>query len=1053
VLFFCLICGASRAAAQSQASTGQISGSVRDSNGAAIPNATVRVTDTRTGVERTITTNDDGLYTVVLLPPSTYTVSAHAANFAEATASDVVVNVGRTTDVNLTLGVGTVQEAVTVTADSIQVTRSETDAVVNETAIDNLPINGRRFQDFVTLTPTAQVDPQRGQISLSGQRGINSNINVDGVDYNQPFFGGIRGGERSNAAFTIPQEAIQEFQVVPSGYSAEFGRSSGGVVNAVTKSGTNEIRGSAFYLIRPERMAAKNDFIRANERSRGVDIVPAPTQQQFGGSIGGPLRKDKAFYFFAFEQQLFSADRKVLFGSLNSLVTRSPANAEAFDFYRSLETDYEQTNNALAGLGRLDFQVNQNNRLSVRYNFSQNKALNANATGETTLNPIVNRALSNNGTERDRNNIGVIQLSTVFSPSVVNELRFQYAREDRPRPANALSPLVTASGVGNYGTVNFLPTTQYDKRIQVADSVNYIVGDHAIKIGGEFSNILANQIFGFNQFGVYNPGTGTADQQLQVLALTPGVSTDRRFDVTSASYLRQIGNLFAEYSVQEFSLFAQDSWRIRPNFTLNYGLRWEAQINPAPQANNEPLITLVRGVVFPNGRTFDPTFIPDQDDQFGPRLGFAWDPFSNGKTVIRAFSGLYYARTPLLLLAGPFNNFRLPPGDLSVRLPFALPANFNQAAFEAANPQYVAAGLRGLPPNTIYRQFRLIGIDLNTFSLGNLPNVTPAQIQQIASILNPTFNPTVTGLQPIAIAPDFKNPRSFQYGGAVEHEIRRGLTVGIDYAQVNTSHLQRNRDINFFPPVPSGPAQRPIYSSTRPVPQLGSVQVRESTARSLFQGLTFRTRINTRRMQLNAFYTLSRTLSDDDNERDAGGAVYDDSFNLATEYNYSRLDRRHQFVANPVVFLPFGFEVASAIRLRSGVPVNPGVNGDLNNNSVFSDRPYSAPGVSFKRNSFRNRPIYETDLRVQKGFNFDENRRLIFSAEFFNLFNAQNLQYSGSDVTQYCNTVNAACGLSGAPTNPNFLKIFDQNGNYILTNTLGSVNLVFQAQLGVRLQF
>jgi hypothetical protein len=347
----------------------------------------------------------------------------------------------------------------------------------------------------------------------------------------------------------------------------------------------------------------------------------------------------------------------------------------------------------------------------------------------------------------------------------------------------------------------------------------------------------------------------------------------------------------------------------------------------------------------------------------------------------------------------------------------------------------------------------LIGIDLNTFSLGNLPNVTPAQIQQIASILNPTFNPTVTGLQPIAIAPDFKNPRSFQYGGAVEHEIRRGLTVGIDYAQVNTSHLQRNRDINFFPPVPSGPAQRPIYSSTRPVPQLGSVQVRESTARSLFQGLTFRTRINTRRMQLNAFYTLSRTLSDDDNERDAGGAVYDDSFNLATEYNYSRLDRRHQFVANPVVFLPFGFEVASAIRLRSGVPVNPGVNGDLNNNSVFSDRPYSAPGVSFKRNSFRNRPIYETDLRVQKGFNFDENRRLIFSAEFFNLFNAQNLQYSGSDVTQYCNTVNAACGLSGAPTNPNFLKIFDQNGNYILTNTLGSVNLVFQAQLGVRLQF
>src|SRR5262249_18318350 len=146
--------------------------------------------------------------------------------------------------------VGGVSEAITITADAIQTTVSQPDAVLNQTAINNLPINGRRFQDFVTLTPTAQVDPQRGQISLSGQRGINSNINIDGVDYNQPFFGGIRGGERSNNAFTIPQESIKEFQVISSGYSAEFGRSSGGIVTAVTKSGTNDYHGSAFYLIR-----------------------------------------------------------------------------------------------------------------------------------------------------------------------------------------------------------------------------------------------------------------------------------------------------------------------------------------------------------------------------------------------------------------------------------------------------------------------------------------------------------------------------------------------------------------------------------------------------------------------------------------------------------------------------------------------------------------------------------------------------------------------------------------------------------------------------------
>src|SRR6185503_11031441 len=225
--------------AQSQATSGQITGVVTDSNGAAVPNASVKVTNKQTGLERSVTSSDDGLYTVVLLPTGTYTVVAESSGFAAATIDDVVVNVGRTADVNVTLGASGVQATVLVTAEAIQVTRNESDAVLNETAITTLPINGRRFQDFVTLTPTAQVDPSRGQISLAGQKGINGNVTIDGADYNQPFFGGIRGGERSNLAFTVPQEAIKEFQVVATGYSAEFGRSTGGIVNAVTKSGTN----------------------------------------------------------------------------------------------------------------------------------------------------------------------------------------------------------------------------------------------------------------------------------------------------------------------------------------------------------------------------------------------------------------------------------------------------------------------------------------------------------------------------------------------------------------------------------------------------------------------------------------------------------------------------------------------------------------------------------------------------------------------------------------------------------------------------------------------
>ncbi|HET8677732.1 MAG TPA: carboxypeptidase regulatory-like domain-containing protein, partial [Blastocatellia bacterium] len=310
LLAFCMTASSALPAmAQSQASAGEIAGVVTDSAGAAVADATVKATNTQTGLERTATTNDEGLYRIVLLPPGKYNVSAEASGFTATAVNDVEVVVGRTVDINITVGASGVQEVVQVTAGAIQVqtTRSEPDAIVNERAIENLPINGRRFQDFVTLTPGAQVDPRRGQISIAGQRGINSNINVDGVDYNQPFFGGIRGGERSNTAFTIPQESIKEFQVVATGYSAEFGRSTGGLVNAVTKSGTNEYHGSAFYLHRPKEATKNTTFFDAlalnlNDvrRSRGlseIEVTPAPTQKQFGGSFGGPVKKDKMFFF------------------------------------------------------------------------------------------------------------------------------------------------------------------------------------------------------------------------------------------------------------------------------------------------------------------------------------------------------------------------------------------------------------------------------------------------------------------------------------------------------------------------------------------------------------------------------------------------------------------------------------------------------------------------------------------------------------------------------------------------------------------------------------
>lgn len=1123
----CLVIGIGQSFAQSQASTGQITGIVTDPNGAVVPNATVTITNKGTNQEQTATTSDNGVYRFVLLQPSTYTVKASSTGFAEQTL-DVEVQVGRTVDANFTLGAAGATAEVTVTAESIQTTTSNSDAVLNDTAIQNLPINGRRFQDFVTLTPTAQVDPSRGQISLSGQRGINTNVNVDGVDFNQPFFGGIRGGERSNSAFTIPQESIREFQVVAAGYSAEFGRSSGGIVNAVTKSGTNNLRGSAFYLIRPRQFARPNEFADALQEQRlsqivingqtGVDATLAPTQHQFGGSIGGPIIKDKLFYFGSYEQQRFRAPRQILYAPLVGF-TPNAAQQQVFDYYRGQEVPFTQTNDAYAGLGKVDWQINDANRANVRFNYSRNRALNGVSTGETSFDPITNRALNTNGTEKNRNIATVGQLISNFGANAINELRLQFAREDRPRIANELAPNVF-TGIGEFGTRNFLPTTQYDTRYQIADSLTYIAGNHILKFGGEYSRIFAEQVFGFGQTGEYVLTGQTPANTLTLLsnnrATTGFPNFLGRFDIPQAVYRQQIGNLQASIKVQELAFFAQDSWTVTsaPRLTINYGVRFETQFNPSPDASNTDLVNLVKNARFPllGGRGIDPTQIPDSGLQIGPRVGFAYDPVGDGKTVVRGYAGLYYARTPLLLFADSINNFRNPPGNVRAFLGSGF--SFNQAAFNTflgtpagqpyrqitgCNPTGTSTEIAFCTPNSVYRQFAVLGINLNNSALNGLPTLTPDQIRQIATTLNPTFNPNIIGgIAVTAHDEDFKNPQSFQFGFAVEREIARNFVVGVDYSQVKTDFLQRNVDVNLpapiFLPANVDPAQRPYIGISRPafaanavgvrerpVTQLSSVQLRQSSAKSLYRALTFRARLVRDWGQLNAYYTLSKNKSDDDNERDSGGVLYDNPYDLSSEYGLSRLDRRHQFVANPVFFLPYGFEVSSAIRLTSGRPVNAIVNSDLNGDGLFNDRPYLVPGVELPRNYYRNRNIYDVDLRVQKGFSFGENRRLIFSSEFFNILNLSNIQIAGSGQTSYCRAFGfqgieqpgqtsgpglERCGLDGI-TSANFLQVRDQR--QLLTNNTGvstpNANLgkiitannpgsqVFQMQLGVRFQF
>jgi hypothetical protein len=1012
------------ASAQSQATTGDVNGRIIDAQGGALPGVSVTAKNPDTGYLRTVTTNEEGLYLLPLMPPGSYDVTMELPGFTTTTRR-IALTVGASVTYNHTLQLSSIAESVTVTAATplVETTSTVRSSTVPQAAIDNLPINGRRFQDFVTLTPTVQVDTSRGQLSFAGQRGINSNVNVDGADYNQPFFGGIRGGERSNNAFTVPQESIQEFQVVAAGYSAEFGRSTGGLVNAITKAGTNNTRGSALYVNRNRDWAEKNAFGQ----------TAAPTQQQFGGSIGGPLVRDKLFYFGAVEQQLFENTRNVVFNLTG--VSRTADTAEAYDYYKSQEAPFDTTNDATALLGRVDYQLGTGSRLSVRYSWSRNEALNANATGNA-LADTTTSAISNNGTEKDGTNTLVGQYTSALRGNLLLEARGQYAREERPRLANALEPTVQ-SQVGNYGTVRFLgENIQRDWRAQAAVNLTVVKGTHTYKVGTEYNHVDAFQLFGFNQFGFWNVVGAPA---VALEAMSVGGPNANRFDVAGnvVNYQKQLGNLELALATDELAFFGQDAWRVTPTFTLNYGLRWEGGFNPTPQANNDFMLNALNGFVFPNGRTVDPTQIPNQTNQFGPRVGFAWNPGADGRTVVRGYSGIYYARTPMLLWAAPMNNFRVPPGDLSVQIPFTPPA--------------------GNPNTTLYRQLLLIGIDLNRTPLNQLPILSTDQITQLANALGLTVNPYL-GAQPLVVDQDFKNPRATQVGGGIEREILQGVTASADFTYVKTDHLQRNREMNLFVPAPAAgdPAQRPVFQTARPNTSLGSVQIREATAHSEYTALALTSKVNKAWGLVNLNYVLSKSMSDDDNERDSGGPGYENTFDLSPEWSAARLDRRHQFNGYAVFYLPYNFDVSSGFRFLSGLPIDATMGRDANNDRGGPDRPYSAPGVPFQRNGFRNEPFKEVNLRAQWAWNLQEGRRLLLTAEIFNLFNWDNIQLSGNAVTNYCaGTSPADCGFT-APTNPNFLSLTDNNptsatvGRLITTNNPGAPR---QVQLGVRFQF
>jgi hypothetical protein len=630
-----LACGLTGSAlAQTDVTTSRISGTVEGTDKAPLPGVTVEAKNTETGLTIVSVTDEKGFYRVLNLPTGTYTLSASLEGFVTATADNVRLLVGSAPTVNFTLQSDKISETITVTSEAplVEVTNTTVGTTIQNEQIKNIPSAGRDFRQLVLLTPESRLESERNTLSLSGERGINTSVNVDGVDYNNAFFGGTVGAAEGRAPLSISQESIKEFSVVTNGASVEFGRSGGGFVNIVTKSGTNNLRGSGFYFKQPQSLIA--DFPKGS-RPAGVSLAPADqNKDQYGGSLGGPIVRDKVFYFLSYDKQKQDITIPILSAQL------LPAFFAAYPALASTP-DYVQTQNGSVAFGRVDYQVNPSHRLMARGNFTKYDGANGTSNSQS-------RTSTYNGIEGLDSKAYVASYTGQFSSNLLNDLNINYVDEKTPRQDKGLNlPEIQVGGL-RFGEVSFLPIDTTNKRKAFADTLTYLLDRHLIKGGVEYNDTSVDQVFRGNWRGVFifaNNADFLAGRWREY----------RQFGGLGGLTSSEAGK--AAFHQKETAFFLQDQWNFRTNVTITAGVRYERLDNPnAPILNPND-----RG---PNGTLRQTAHIPDSNNQISPRLGVSWAP--DEKTAVRFSVGRYWSRTPALLWAQPFTANGLRGAQLSI---------------------------------------------------------------------------------------------------------------------------------------------------------------------------------------------------------------------------------------------------------------------------------------------------------------------------------------------------------------------------------------------------
>jgi hypothetical protein len=1036
------------AASAQDAATGALRGTVVDPHGARIPAAEIVVLSTATGRRYSVTTDSEGRFALDLLPPGDYSARAVAPGMSPQITPQLRVELGAAIEIEFRLAIAGAQENITVSGDPqlVETQPSAVSTILDERALQDLPLNGRRFSDLMLLSPGVTQDPRSltstnsGDLAFGGIRGFQNSFLVDGGDNNNGFFAQALG--RYRAPYQFSTEVVQEFRVSSNSYGAELGRAGGAVVNVVTKSGSNHFHGTGFYFVRDASFGSTDPF---------MTFKPPSRQQQFGGTIGGPLKKNKVFFFAGFDQHIIHAPTVVEFLNGSSVVVPQPpdgaaandyeASDQALVFQKAAELDslagtFAAAQIGNAGFGKLDIHLSPRNELNLRFNNS--RYWGANNVFLDPASPITYDANSDNGTETVATETGSLALTTSFTPRLISHLRAQFSRDlqqsySNPPPlidhATVTTLLKLPGIIDGIGRSDLLPRATRQHRAQMAETLSFDTSRYSFKFGGDSLRTWVYDFFPSQQSGEYlfypiNVDPASFDPCAPSCPLRKSASvtlTPLRAYAHGVPhyYLQNFGSAVSHPDSNDYAAFAQDTIRVTDHLAVNLGVRWDLQTFSTAGLISNPLFP-------PSGK------VPFKPFNFAPRAGFAYSIGNTRPLVVRAGYGIFYVRIPEIYSSVVATDNGITDSQVFL--------NNDQFADNQAFPVY---------PNP------LVSCPLTAASCPLPPGFTQGVTHDVS-----------------AFATNFVTPRVQQASLTLEKEVAERTTVSVSYLYVHGEHLIRALDVNLPPPAP---LIYPILSVTDSSTAVGyyivdSFATIQSTPSQtcpftpcinplarLYNGATLS--IN-RRMARGAYlrlsYTYARAIDDGQDALVAGQpATVQNSYNPTAERGPSVTDQRSRVSAaisiDPRPFhrghellghLFNDWKLSSIFTYGSGRPVNATVGGDPNQDGNYdNDR---LPGYS--RNAFTGPDYATTDLRLTRILHLGERFKLNLIIESFNLLNRTNAQVmvTSNGLITNATTFVQTTVTAGSQTYPAY---YQQPQNFLKPNSAYAPR---QVQLGLK---